>query len=350
MSNGEAAPESSAGLWLRLGASLVLAVGFAVALAPYLSTIPADLSIAPWVIVAYLGSLLPYHLLRSGRWYFLIRPLGAVSARDATLVSLAGYMWIAIMPFRLGEFARPLFLAQRSDVTVSKALGSVAIERVIDGLAVCGLFFVGIVGTSATPQSEALYQGTLVVMSAFAAAVVVLAVMARFPGFAGRIVEVILAPISRGVATRVSGLFTGVSEGLAALPSARPLAAFTATTIAYWLANAAGMWLLAYGVGLELGFREVVTVLAVMNLALLIPGGPAQFGVFQTGVALGLSLYLSPSTIKDSGSLFTFYLYVCQLATIAALGIAAQRFLGLDWRTLFSARRRAAIPSAKETE
>ena len=63
------------GLWLRLGLSLVLAGGFVAALTPYLHAVPADLAIPGWLIPAYLLTLLPYHLLRAGRWQFLVAPL-----------------------------------------------------------------------------------------------------------------------------------------------------------------------------------------------------------------------------------------------------------------------------------
>jgi glycosyltransferase 2 family protein len=82
---------------------------------------------------------------------------------------------------------------------------------------------------------------------------------------------------------------------------------------------------------------------------LLIPGGPAQFGVFQTGVALGLSLFVAPAVVKEAGSVFTFYLYVCQLGTIAILGVMAQRALELDWRAVILGRPGARASTRDET-
>jgi uncharacterized membrane protein YbhN (UPF0104 family) len=181
-------------------------------------------------------------------------------------------------------------------------------------------------------------------MSMFTLALVTLGFMARFPTFAGRVVDAVLGRLSPRFASKIAQTFTSVSEGLAALPSIRPLFGFTVATAAYWAVNAAGMWILAQGCGLQLEFRQVIAVLAIMNLALLIPGGPAQFGVFQTGVALGLSLYLTPATIHDRGSVFTFYLYVCQLASIALLGVWSQRRLRLDWRAVFGRPRRESNP------
>jgi hypothetical protein len=332
---------------LRLALSLVLAAAFAAALAPYLQAIPDDLAVPAWLVPAYLLTLLPYHLLRAGRWQFLLAPLSQPAAREGQepadpiptgvvlRVGLAGYMWIALLPFRLGELARPLFLAQRSPTaTVSRTLGTIAIERVVDGLLVCALFFAGIAGLPHSEDLDALRLATGGVMGAFAIALSALVVMALRPDLAARITRALLGFISPRLATAVAGVATGVGEGLRALPSLRPLGLFIGVSTLYWIVNAAGMWLLARGCGLPIDFQQAVVLLAVMNIALIVPGGPAQFGVFQTGVALGLHLFLPGDVVLGAGSTFAFYLYVSQLSTIVVLGVWSQRSLRLDWRAV----------------
>ncbi len=331
-----AAP-SSRGLWIRLTLSMVLAVAFAAALWPYLRAIPEDLRVAPWVIPAYLATLLPYTLTRAGRWHALVSPLGRVRLPDTLRVSLAGYMWIALLPFRLGELARPVFLAQRSDITVQRALGTVAIERVLDGLIICGLFFAASAGRSGTEVAR-LQQATTGVMALFGTALLGLLVMALWPRVMGRLIDATVGRVLPRLGRWAADLSGGVAQGLAALPRGGPLLAFVAVTALYWASNAAGMWLLAYGCGLDLDPAGAVLVMATMNIALLVPGGPAQLGIFQTGVALGLHMVLPGDTIVDEGSKFAFYLYTCQLGIIVAGGWWAQRSLSLDWRSALAPR------------
>jgi hypothetical protein len=110
-------------------------------------------------------------------------------------------------------------------------------------------------------------------------------------------------------------------------------------TLAYWGSNALGMWLLARGVGLPIGLAGAIVLTAVMNLVLVAPGGPAQLGTFQGGVALGLALLVSDTVVADQGSLFTFVLYLAQLGSIAALGLFAQRRLAVRWDVVLAPRR-----------
>jgi hypothetical protein len=186
----------------------------------------------------------------------------------------------------------------------------------------------------ASDDLDALQLATGGVMGAFAIALIVLLVMALRPGLAARVTQALLGWLSPRLATAVAGVATGVGEGLRALPSFRPLALFVIVSAIYWTVNAAGMWLLARGCGLPLEFQQAVVLLAVMNIALIVPGGPAQFGTFQTGVALGLHLFLPGDLVLSAGSKFAFYLYITQLSTIIALGVWSQRSLDLDWRAV----------------
>ncbi len=331
---------------IKLGVSIALAAAFVWALRPYLDAVPDDLSISAGVLLAYLATLLPYHLLRAGRWVLLLRPLAGRALpkpAEITRIGLAGYMWIALMPFRLGEFARPIFLAQRSEIPVSTSLGTVALERAVDGVLVCMLFFIGMAG--ATPQGEThmLYLASWLVMAAFTAALTGMLAAARWPDPVGALARRMLWFAPR-LATWAEQTVRGVAEGFRALPDPGAIAGFVALSTAYWLVNAAGMWLLAEGCGLGLSPFEAVATLSIMNLALLVPGGPAQLGVFQTGVALGLHLFLPNDAVLAGGSRFAFYLYVCQLSTIVLLGLASQWSLRLDWR----AALRLPTPAASD--
>jgi len=339
------APPSRRQIGSRLVLSLLLAAAFAWALRPYLQAVPSNLAVPAWVIPAYVATLIPYHLLRAGRWQFLLLPLHPPRWRETTAIGLAGYLWIAVLPFRLGELARPLFLAQRSAIPIPSSLATVVVERIVDGLLVCALFFVA---TATRPAAElgAFSVGALVVVSTFGGALLALLVMGCFPQASANLVSKVLGPVHPRLAGFAGSTVLGVARGLAALPSARALGGFVLASVAYWLVNGAGMWILARGCGLPLAYDEALSVLAIMNLTLMIPGGPAQFGVFQTGVAFGLSLWLDLDTLRSQGSVFAFYLYVVQLGSIAVVGGVAQWILGLDWRAAvgLSAARPKQVP------
>jgi uncharacterized membrane protein YbhN (UPF0104 family) len=323
--------------WLRLALSVVLAAGFVAALIRRIELVPADPWVPAWVIPSYLATLVAYFVFRAGRWHFLVAPLGEVEARTTLAVSMAGTMWIMVLPLRLGEFARPLFLAQKSEIGVGQALGTVAIERVVDGLFVCGLFFAALpflpeVGGEQAEAVARLRSLGMIASGGLLAVLAVLVAMALSPGTVGRFVGATLGRLIPPLAEKLESLARGVAEGLAALPSLGPLLKFLAVTVAYWATNALGTWLLARGCGLDISFWAALATMSVLGISLLVPGGPGQFGVFHYGLLLGLSMFVGEAVVRDEGSVFIFWMFVLQLSMGVVLGTIAQRRLELDWR------------------
>ncbi|KIG13182.1 hypothetical protein DB30_00490 [Enhygromyxa salina] len=325
---------------------MVIGAGFCFALVRRIEFVPADPWVPAWVLPSYLVTLVAYFVFRAGRWHYLVAPLAAdpgpkIGWRTTLPVSVAGTMWIMVLPLRLGELARPLFLAQKSKIGVGQALGTVAIERVVDGLFVCGLFFASLPllpevhGEQAVAVERLRSLGLLASAGLFAVLVVLLA-MALSPSRVGRLVAATLGRVIPPLADKLESLARSVAEGLAALPSLVPLLKFLAGTVAYWAANALGTWLLARGCGLDISFPAALAMMSVLGISLLIPGGPGQFGIFHYGMILGLSMFVSDEVVHQQGSVFIFWMFVTQLGMGVVLGIIAQRMLALDWRATLS--------------
>src|SRR5512132_2150208 len=96
---------------------------------------------APYLYV-YIGLLVVVQLTRSLRWRYLLAPLGVrIPTGPLLAISGVGFMAILALPARLGEFVRPGLMRKRG-VSASAALGTVAVERIVDGLLVSLFIFV----------------------------------------------------------------------------------------------------------------------------------------------------------------------------------------------------------------
>lgn len=336
--------------WLRLGLSALIA-GVALAVASRrVGTIPADFSIASWALPAYLPVLLAYFFARALRWWLLVRSIAPVPLAVGLKVALAGFLWIIALPWRLGELARPILLAEVAPIGVGEVLGTIALERITDGLVTCGLFFVAVAARSHAPAVVELWALATTVSALFLAALAVIVAMAIWPRFAGALVRRLVGRIHQGLADRLAGVADGVGAGLRALPSARPLVVLALASALYWSINALAMWILARGCGLEIGLVDAAAVMSIVNLALLVPGPPAHLGTFQLGLLGGLALYVPEATLEGAGVRYAFYLYTTQVGMCALLGVWAGTRLGIPWRSvlrrLLGGRREA--PSAGE--
>src|SRR5439155_3364540 len=82
------------------------------------------------------------HFLRAWRWRHLLQPIGvSLPAGRLLAISSVGFMAILALPVRLGEFVRPYYVVRAGQSRMSAVLGTVAVERIVDGLVIAVLFF-----------------------------------------------------------------------------------------------------------------------------------------------------------------------------------------------------------------
>jgi uncharacterized membrane protein YbhN (UPF0104 family) len=343
------------GWWLRLAVSIGLGAVLLALVQRDAAAIPARITLGWPAIAAYAAWVIAFHGARAVRWHAFVAPLSASDGGGARVrwwvtsaVGLAGFTWMTLLPLRLGELARPLLLAQATGIPVARSLGSLALERVADGLVVAALFFTAVVGLPSTPELAPLRAAGVAIAAAFGGALVLLMAVARWPATLERLVHATLGRVVPRMANGVAAVARDVAAGLAALPSAVPLLQFAAATAGYWVLNIAGTWWLARALGLDVSAVEAAGILAVLSLALLIPGGPAFVGNFQLGVALGLGAFAPAEQVARVGAEFALWAYVVQLVVVVGAGALAHLGLRLQPRALWRPELWIAAPPRAE--
>src|SRR6185436_9478882 len=84
----------------------------------------------------YLAILTVIHLCRTLRWGNLLSGMEKVKFWPLNEASAIGFMMLLVLPFRLGEFARPFLIAERSGIRRSAAMTTVVFERIVDGIVI----------------------------------------------------------------------------------------------------------------------------------------------------------------------------------------------------------------------
>jgi uncharacterized protein (TIRG00374 family) len=274
-------------------------------------------------LTPYLLILLAIHLIRTLRWGILLEPVVRVPFARLNAVAAVGFMALVLLPFRLGEFARPYLIAERPHLRVSTALTSVVAERVADGIFTGVLLVVTLLGVpDGTPGVRVLRTGGVLVSLAFAGVLVFLAVAYRSRPLAVGIVSSVLGRFSPRLAERAAGMLDAFIHGLRLLPSRGKLGLFFVLTCLYWGLNAFGMHVLARGFDFDLGPTAALTVLGVLVIGVMIPAGPGMVGTFQGAVLLGLSLFAPPAAVATRGIAFANVLWLSQMCQQVALGLA----------------------------
>jgi len=325
---------SSRKVALRLLLSIAIAAGLVWwLLAQGFDVIPSvraiDGVLAWWAVPAYGLLFSAFHVLRAWRWRYLIDPFAEVRTGTMMSAAFAGFLAIQMMPLRTGELARPWLIDRHAGISKSAMLGTVAIERVVDGLVVS----LGLTAALFAVPADAgphVWGLRVVPLAVFAFALALLVAFHRRPEPVGRLVRGSVGLFSPRLAGFVSGALDRFHVGLACLPHPRSFWAFNAFSAAYWGLNALALWVLARGCGLDLSAAGSVAVVGCLAVGILLPAGPGYFGNFQLSVLVALGLYLDVRAEPEAVAVFVFALYVLQTGLTILFGAGA--FLVL-WRT-----------------
>ncbi|MBJ6765800.1 flippase-like domain-containing protein [Myxococcaceae bacterium JPH2] len=298
--------------------------------------------------------LLPYfvcltliHICRTLRWGSLLSGMERVPFRQLNEASGIGFMMLLVLPFRLGEFARPFLIAQRSSIRRSAAMTSVVLERIVDGLFVAAsmrilLFFV----PAETAEVRYVKLGSWLMFAVFGGGLLFLLFGLWQQERTVRLIRATVGRVSPGVADKVADIVDTFVGAMRQLPDAKQLLAFFAYTAAYWGINGVGMMMLARAFDcsgaaagamcqpLNLSLFQAYVVLCVLVVGLMIPAAPGMLGTFQAATLVGLSLFLPPAVVNAGGLAYANVLWLAQTVQTVGFGLLLMSLGHLSFREI----------------
>ena len=270
------------------------------------------------------------HLSRSIRWGKLVQAVEPnVTFRSYFSICSVGFFLINILPFRLGEFARPYLLYEREGVPFGSGMATVLLERVLD-VAALGVLFVGVllfadipstVVTVAGRDYDIVRLGRTTILGAlipFGGAALALVAMGDRGIDLTRRVLTPLDPRLAGLAASFLATFVSTLRSLGRPRHALTILGWTALP---WTINVVSMlWMAkAFSFGAGLGFWDGATLLVVVCVALILPAPPGFAGVFELAVTIGVAVYGVGSA---PAAAFAVCVHVGQFVLLTSLGVA----------------------------
>lgn len=289
-------------------------------------------SVKWWAVPVYMLTLVGVHWFRAWRWDYLLRPIARVPTSRIIAIAWVGFFAIMMLPLRMGEVVRPVLLRRDGRISGSAAMGTIAAERVLDGLFVALLLAATLafvprlpldgVTFGNFPVAKVVTLGYLTV-AIFGSALAVLVVFLAARRFAEMVTRKVVGVVSESLANRLARVVGDLADGLRSLPDPKLMVPFLGQTAIYWGINAIGMWLLGYGCGLEMTPAQGFAVMGVLAMGILLPAGPGLFGPFQYSIFLALRMYFPDEVVRTQGAVYVFLMYVCQLVFSSAAGLGS---------------------------
>lgn len=287
-----------------------------------------------WFYFSVMVFLLVVNLtLRFIRYLYLLKPITTISMRRLIGISSLAIGLITFLPFRLGEMARPAMLREKGKISGWAVTGTVAAERIIDGVLFSATLLLGLVfarpheplpdhiGDLPVPASL-VPQAAQVATAFFGVCFVIMAVFFWWRAIARSLTERVLGIVSKNLADKVADAVERVSDGLRFLPNLRYTVPYVLLSMAALLAHIVGMQFLALSVGLPwLSLAQATVVVGVLGLGFAMPNAPGFFGSVQLALYAGLAIYVAPSQVVHEGAALVFLFYLTYLALVVVCSV-----------------------------
>ena len=286
--------------WIGTAVSVVLLAGFAVLFvdvrevwrvmqtANYIYVLPA--------LALYTISL----LFRTTRWRFFLEPVAEGGLKRPLLpVVVVGYMALNLIPARIGEIVRAVYLSIRESISATGALGTVLLERLSDVLALLLLFAIAalvgsIAAESALSDLAASVPGGVATMAFVAVApfVLLVALVAYIVLVNPARTEVMLDGLLRFVGPvlrqRIVSAVVNLLNGFWSVRTPSGLMKLVLLSIPVWIFEIGMYYVIALGFDLrgafssELQFVAAIVIFgAAGNLGGVIPALPGNWGTMD---------------------------------------------------------------------
>lgn len=226
--------------------------------------------------------------MKSARWRLFFDPQDRVSTAGLFSAMFIGYMVIAVVPFRAGELVRALLVAQGSQITWSRVLATIVVEKVLDVLAVAVMLLV---------LGRIVPLPDLILWAAQAGGMLIAASVLGLIGLAlaeRRLVHLLerlearIPPLAR---LKLGGLLVSFNQGLGFARSGAAVGRVAAWTVAIWVVAGVTIWASLEGMGMPSSPAAVVLVLSLTNLGMVVPSGPSYIGTYHFAVVESLRVF-----------------------------------------------------------
>ncbi|GAB6041986.1 lysylphosphatidylglycerol synthase transmembrane domain-containing protein [Endothiovibrio diazotrophicus] len=233
-----------------------------------------------WIAAAVAGYFVAM-ALRTARWQQLLRQLQPEIRTGAVAETLLlGYAVNNLLPARLGELFRADYAKRRFAMPRSTVLGTIVLERVLDGVTVVlflagGLLLVGSAEAQRLPLWSAAGAGLALFGLLLVGGWLIGGLAERGPP---------LPRLPRPLAQRAGNFARAIG-----ILRRRAILGAALLSPLIWLCEAAALWCVLYALALPLAPGGALMLTGAVSLSTLIPTAPGYLGTLQYAFQLGLS-------------------------------------------------------------
>lgn len=287
--------------------------------------------------------LVPLHFItRAWRWNLLLKhEKGGISFYNRFAGNAIGFTVSMIFPGKLGEIARPFYLAKKEDMPKGFVLGTVVVERIFDIFTMCiilGLFLISkplyasIFHVDQQMYSRLYFWGIVGIGVATAFLLISLSLY-FFRDVTLKVINFLLRPLPDKWAIQIILLVEEFIQGLKFFHSLGNLLAYIGMSFVVWLGIIFYYWIFFFAYRIDISFFFLFPYVFMLMVGAAIPT-PGMVGGFHYFSKIGLiSFYkLDPNLAVG----MTLVIHTVQVVVTCLIGYA---ILWKEGMSLFQVKR-----------
>ena len=251
-----------------------------------------------WILIA-LPVFITGYLVRGLRWHHLLAPVRRVPTRALLPYLVIGFMANNVLPGRVGEFIRPYLAGERLGISRTASFATVVLERILDGLTMLAIFGIAsaflstrvgrvvmdptftIFGHSGAEFYHWIRLSILVATGIFAGLLLAAFAAIHFKERSLALATRLAKQLPGTLHTKVEDVLHRFVSGLEVLRSWVDLVRVFALSLLAWMLEGSTYYLVAQGFHLTPSFGSILILMALVNLAIMVPSSPGGWGPFE---------------------------------------------------------------------
>ena len=226
--------------------------------------------------------------LRSYRWGVILQPMEKIDQISLFSVTSVGFLAIASIPARIGELARPYLISKKSSIKMSSAMGTILVERVLDGfsvltIAVVVLFFIEL--------PSWLIISTIFVFSLTVVMLFFILGLVWHREKALNIVNKIISKFHGKFAHKIDELIHHFIDGFQVITDIKILLYLFFLSALVWLVDVLAIYMLLVAFGFNLPAIASFVVMIFLIVGIAIPTAPGYLGTWHLACVRGVMLF-----------------------------------------------------------
>lgn len=234
-------------------------------------------------------------LIRSWRWYYLLKPIKPIGAMSLVSATSIGAMADMILPARAGDLIRAYLLGEREHISKISTLSTIIVEKIFDIAvillaAIALVTFLGLTRNMTVLPSR-FNTGLLTIALALAMLGLVFWILLTKPQIGSRVVNALRSWLPANVGEKIADGVQSFIDGLQTVRIGSNLLPISLLSLLLWSTFAFSNFLILRSFELQLPIYASVMILIFQILGVTLPSSPGFIGTYHAAVIVGLAAF-----------------------------------------------------------